>query len=63
VIPNACGSEDNETRLKLVLQTPEIQNIIRTEAGEAEFSVGKTGSQLENLYGIFLVEKPAGING
>lgn len=54
--------EDNETRLKLVLQTPEIQNIIRTEAGEAEFLWGKLDPNGE-FYGIFLVEKQPELTG
>ena len=53
---------DNETRLKLVLQTPEILNIIRTEAGEAEFLWGKLDPNGE-FYGIFLVEKQPELTG
>jgi SecD/SecF fusion protein len=53
---------DNEARLKLVLQLPEIQNIIQTEAGEAEFLWGKLDPTGE-FYGIFLVEKQPELTG
>jgi SecD/SecF fusion protein len=54
--------KDNEARLKLILQTPEIQNIIRTEAGEAEFLWGKLDPSGE-YYGIFLVGKQPELTG
>ncbi len=53
---------ENEVRLKRVLQEPAIQNIIKTEAGDAEFLWGKLDPSGE-YYGIFLVEKQPELTG
>lgn len=54
--------KDNEARLRLLLQQPDIQNIIQKEAGEAEFLWGKLDPSGE-FYGIFLVEKQPELTG
>ena len=54
--------KDNEARLRLLLQQPDIQNIIQREAGEAEFLWGKLDPSGE-FYGIFLVEKQPELTG
>ncbi|RQW07992.1 MAG: hypothetical protein EH225_00870, partial [Calditrichaeota bacterium] len=53
---------ENELRLKRVLEDPDIQNIIQTEAGEAEFLWGQLDPSGE-YYGIFLVEKEPELTG
>lgn len=53
---------ENEVRLKRVLQDPAIQNIIKTEGGEAEFLWGKLDPSGE-YYGIYLVEKQPELTG
>jgi SecD/SecF fusion protein len=53
---------ENEVRLKRVLQDPAIQNIIKTEAGDAEFLWGKLDPSGE-YYGIYLVEKQPELTG
>ncbi len=53
---------ENETRLKHVLELPEIQDIISSEAGDAEFLWGKLDPSGE-YYGIFLVDKEPELTG
>ncbi|GAB4369539.1 MAG: protein translocase subunit SecD [Calditrichia bacterium] len=54
--------KENEGRLRTILEYPEIQNIIQTEAGEAEFLWGKLDDSGE-YYTIFLVSKEAELTG
>jgi SecD/SecF fusion protein len=54
--------EENEIRLKLVLEDPAIKNIIQTEGGDAEFMWGKLDPEGE-YYGIFLVDKEPELTG
>ncbi len=54
--------KENEARLKLILQDPEIQKIIQTEAGDAEFLWGKLDPTGE-YYGIYLVDKQPEMTG
>jgi len=54
--------KENETRLKRVLEDSEIQNIISSEAGDAEFLWGKLDPSGE-YYGIFLVNKEPELTG
>ena len=54
--------EENEFRLKKILEDPEIQNIIQTEAGDSEFMWGKIDPNGE-YYGIYLVEKEPELTG
>ncbi len=53
---------ENEMRLKKVLEDPDIQNIIKSEAGNAEFLWGKLDPTGE-YYGIFLVEGEPELTG
>ena len=54
--------KENEARLKLILQDPEIQKIIQTEAGDAEFLWGQLDPTGE-YYGIYLVDKQPEMTG
>ena len=54
--------EENEGRLKRVLDDPAIENIIQTEGGDAEFLWGKVDPEGE-FYGIYLVEKEPELTG
>ncbi|UCF63835.1 MAG: protein translocase subunit SecD [bacterium] len=54
--------EENEFRLKKVLEDPAIQNIIQTEGGDSEFMWGKLDPNGE-YYGIYLVEKEPELTG
>ena len=54
--------KDNEVRLKLILELPEIEEIINAEAGDAEFLWGKIDPTGE-YYGIYLVEKEPELTG
>jgi SecD/SecF fusion protein len=54
--------KENEARLKLILQDPEIKKIIQTEAGDAEFLWGKLDPTGE-YYGIYLVPKQSEMTG
>ncbi|NOQ97923.1 MAG: protein translocase subunit SecD [Calditrichae bacterium] len=54
--------EENEIRLKLILEDPGIQNIIQTEGGDAEFVWGKLDPGGE-YFGIFLVDKEPELTG
>jgi SecD/SecF fusion protein len=54
--------KENEARLKLILQDPEIKKIIQTEAGDAEFLWGKLDPTGE-YYGIYLVDKQPEMTG
>ncbi|MCK5454228.1 MAG: protein translocase subunit SecD, partial [Calditrichia bacterium] len=54
--------EENEIRLKLILEDPAIQNIIQTEGGDAEFMWGKLDPGGE-YFGIFLIEKEPELTG
>lgn len=54
--------QENEARVKYVLENEEIQNIISTEAGDSEFLFGKIDPSGE-FYGIYLVEKEPEITG
>ncbi len=54
--------QENEARVKYVLENEEIQNIISTEAGDSEFLFGKIDPSGE-FYGIYLVEKEPELTG
>jgi protein-export membrane protein SecD len=54
--------EENELRLKRILELPEIKELIKAEAGDAEFLWGKIDPTGE-YYGIFLVEKEPELTG
>jgi preprotein translocase subunit SecD len=54
--------EENEIRLKLILEDPAIRNIIQTEGGDSEFMWGKLDPEGE-YYGIFLVDKEPELTG
>ncbi len=54
--------KENEPRLRLILQDPEIQKIISTEAGSAEFLWGQLNPSGE-YYSIYLVEKEPELTG
>jgi preprotein translocase subunit SecD len=53
---------ENETRLKRIMEVPDIQEIIATEAGDSEFLWGKLDPTGE-YYGIFLVNKESELTG
>ncbi len=54
--------KENEPRLRLLLERPEIQKIIKTEAGDAEFLWGNL-DQTGQYYAIYLVEKQPELTG
>ncbi len=54
--------EENEARLKLILELPEIQKIIREQAGDAEFVWGKTKPNAQYVP-IYLLNKQPEMTG
>lgn len=54
--------KENEARLKLILQDSEIQKIIKSEAGSAEFLWGKLDETGE-YYPVYLVDKEPELTG
>jgi protein-export membrane protein SecD len=54
--------KENEARFRKVMEIPEVQEIIKNEAGDAEFLWGKLDPSGE-FYGVFLVEKEPELTG
>lgn len=54
--------QENEARVKYVLENEEVQSIISTDAGDSEFLFGKIDPSGE-FYGIYLVEKEPELTG
>jgi SecD/SecF fusion protein len=54
--------QENEARVRYVLENEEVENIIGTEAGDSEFLFGKIDPSGE-YYGIYLVEKEPELTG
>jgi len=54
--------KENEARFKYILEDPEVQKIIQTEAGDAEFLWGKLDPSGE-YYTVYLVNKEPELTG